>query len=645
MTSVQFEAVTNDESLIKEIQQKLKSSDLLNSKFEISEAFKPSPKGGFEALGLPATNEPADAIREKGVRDGSFEAIVLRFGRPSLLVKNGTFEVPESDTWKARLTPYKTSIDRAINSVGRVELLNHSDYDWVGTAWMISDEIAITNRHVALTFAQGTGNGFGFRRNSYRAFVDFKEEHLQLGSQEVEVEDILYIADDREDFPDLAFLKLKKTNSMLLPPPLQLYEGTPFNRQMVVTVGYTSYDSRNDDADMSSSFGNIYNVKRLAPGEVMSVSSGHEFQHDCTTLGGNSGSLVLDIITGRVLGLHFAGRYLQSNSAVKSEVLRQYLDKLNITANPVSVVVPEKDESEIDSDSGIEAPQPKVEDLKNREGYESGFLGDSDDLTVPLPTITDKIKDKAVVVTSDASGQSKYHLEYTHFTIAMNGTRRLAFFTATNIDGGTTNRIKRKGDAWFYDPRIDRKYQVGNELYDKNDLDRGHLTRRLDPAWGDDFKQGEMDTFFFTNCTPQHHLFNTKTWLGLEDYLLNSADTKDFKACVFTGPVFDDENDRPFEFKVKNDTDRILLPLQYWKVAVMVKDDGTLSATGYMISQRDLISNMEFVFGQYKTYQVSIRTIENLTKLDFNGLNNFDPLDSNETVSYLELTNFNKIKI
>jgi endonuclease G len=51
---------------------------------------------------------------------------------------------------------------------------------------------------------------------------------------------------------------------------------------------------------------------------------------------------------------------------------------------------------------------------------------------------------------------------------------------------------------------------------------------------------------------------------------------------------------RFFTFKVKNDTDRILLPLQYWKVAVMVKDDGTLSATGYMISQRDLISNMEF---------------------------------------------------
>jgi endonuclease G len=644
MTSIQFEAVANDESLVNEIQQKLKSRDLLSNKIEMSEMFKPSISEGFEAMRLPTVDEAADAIREKGARDGNFEAIVLRFGRPSLFVKNGTFEVPESDVWKARLNPYKTFIDRAINSVGRVELINHSDYDWVGTAWMISDDIAITNRHVALTFAQKTDVGFGFRRDNYRAFVDFKEEHLQIGSYEVEVADVLYIGDDREDFPDLAFLKLKKMDSMVFPPPIQLYEGTPFNGQMVAAIGYPAYDSRNDAADMSRIFGNVYNVKRLAPGEVKAVGSAHEFEHDCTTLGGNSGSMVLDVATGRVLGLHFAGRYLQANFAVKSDVLKQFLDRLKITANPISVVVPSII-SEPEIDSRVEAPQPKAEDLKRRIGYESGFLGDSDDLIVPLPTITDKIKNKAVIVTSDESGQSKYRLDYTHFTIAMNGERRLALFTATNIDGSTINRIKRKSDTWFYDPRIDKKFQVGNELYTKNDLDRGHLTRRLDPAWGDDFKQGELDTFFFTNCTPQHHLFNTKTWLGLEDYLLSSADTKDFKACVFTGPVFDDGIDRPFDFKTKDTMDRILLPLQYWKVAVMVKEDGTLSTTGYMISQKDLISNMEFIFGQYKTYQVPIRTIENLTSLSFNGLNIYDPLDSNESISYLELSNYEDIKI
>jgi V8-like Glu-specific endopeptidase len=40
------------------------------------------------------------------------------------------------------------------------------------------------------------------------------------------------------------------------------------------------------------------------------------FTHDCSTLGGNSGSCVIDLESNRVLGLHFKGRYLEANWAV-----------------------------------------------------------------------------------------------------------------------------------------------------------------------------------------------------------------------------------------------------------------------------------------------------------------------------------------
>ena len=40
--------------------------------------------------------------------------------------------------------------------------------------------------------------------------------------------------------------------------------------------------------------------------------------HDCSTLGGNSGSAVIDLATGHVIGLHFAGAYLKANYAVAS---------------------------------------------------------------------------------------------------------------------------------------------------------------------------------------------------------------------------------------------------------------------------------------------------------------------------------------
>ena len=38
--------------------------------------------------------------------------------------------------------------------------------------------------------------------------------------------------------------------------------------------------------------------------------------HDCSTLGGNSGSAVIDLDTGEVLALHFGGLYHEKNYCV-----------------------------------------------------------------------------------------------------------------------------------------------------------------------------------------------------------------------------------------------------------------------------------------------------------------------------------------
>lgn len=40
------------------------------------------------------------------------------------------------------------------------------------------------------------------------------------------------------------------------------------------------------------------------------------FQHDCSTLGGNSGSCIVNLETHRIVGLHFGGRFRITNEAV-----------------------------------------------------------------------------------------------------------------------------------------------------------------------------------------------------------------------------------------------------------------------------------------------------------------------------------------
>jgi endonuclease G, mitochondrial len=267
------------------------------------------------------------------------------------------------------------------------------------------------------------------------------------------------------------------------------------------------------------------------------------------------------------------------------------------------------------------------QDYTTRKGYDPNFLG-TGNRRVPLPLLSDEMKAKAAI-NQKANGNNKFVLPYHHFSVVMNRERCLAFFTAVNVDGNLSYRIKREPDKWFFDPRLDRKEQTGNDVYANNPLDRGHLVRRLDPAWGQDkdvAKTANDDTFHFTNCTPQHHEFNAgqTMWAGLEDYILNNADAQDFRVTVFTGPVLDD-NDPEYR--------GVQLPRQYWKVVVMVRDNGKLSATAYLLSQKSLIQGIEeeFTFGAYRTYQVSVGKIEELTGLDFGSLKNLQPTEATES--------------
>jgi len=55
-----------------------------------------------------------------------------------------------------------------------------------------------------------------------------------------------------------------------------------------------------------------------------------------------------------------------------------------------------------------------------------------------------------------------------------------------------------------------------------------------------------------------------------------------------------------------------------------------------------LIEDLKFTFGEYKTYQVPIKKIELLTKLDFGNLRNFDPLSKRKDIIPVKIINDEK---
>ena len=281
-------------------------------------------------------------------------------------------------------------------------------------------------------------------------------------------------------------------------------------------------------------------------------------------------------------------------------------------------------------------------------------------------------------------GRPDYELPYEHFSIVMNARRRLAFFTATNIDGLKAKSYDRQtgqimplhpgkeddkagseaSESWFQDRRIDQQEQTpsnfyggqttfdadGNPILDRRRSDhsnrmfqQGHLTRRQDPLWGSDeaVVRANADTFHVTNRSPQVGFFNmgvykptseaghqggTLHWRALEDFALNNAVADQARVTVFTGPIFDEENDFAWS-RGDPDMEAFKVPREYWKVVVRV-EDGELRATALCADQSPLIDYLpeadiseaelkRISFDKVRRYQISITELETRTSINF----------------------------
>jgi S1-C subfamily serine protease len=243
------------------------------------------------------------------------EAIVLLEGRPAILIQEGDF-LPPPHEW-SRLTDRRAPIREVIARAGRVEVNGHVSLDWLGTGFLVGPTTLMTNRHVAREFCSRAADSWTFRPGMTTR-IDFLEELGSTATLEFEITETIGIHDRH----DLALLRVEMASSdgHVLPDPLPVAATEPpdlFERDVYV-VGYPAWDSRrNEPEPIRRLFTDIYNVKRLQPGRAVGFSTAYSaVQHDCSTLGGNSGSPVVDLETHQVIGLHFGGRYGVGNYAV-----------------------------------------------------------------------------------------------------------------------------------------------------------------------------------------------------------------------------------------------------------------------------------------------------------------------------------------
>ena len=246
-------------------------------------------------------------------------------------------------------------------------------------------------------------------------------------------------------------------------------------------------------------------------------------------------------------------------------------------------------------------------------GYDENFLR----TRIPVPALNrTQIRDVAQL-------ENSLTIPYTHFSVCLSKAHRMAYFVAWNIDGEQLKPYSRKGLKFEFDSRVSEEFQIGDELYAGNKLDRGHLARRADLTYGPkaEAMQANRDSFKFTNITPQHQAFNQSDkhglWGELENALLDEISVENLRVSLMAGPLFKNTD---IEYR------GIRIPADFWKVLVYVdEEDHQLKAKAFVLTQQNLLGDLEaFALDPFRLYQVPISKLEELTGFSFEAVRDFD---------------------
>jgi endonuclease G len=192
-----------------------------------------------------------------------------------------------------------------------------------GTGFLVGEGLVMTNRHVAEVFARGLDTSTPKLRPGMAPVIDFGRERTSRPGDtrgRYKIEAVLAV---RTDW-DIALLRLDRTPAGIA--PLELARTLPggVGREIAV-LGYPGRpdDPRTVERDI---FHDIYDVKRVSPGQLgdfekLDRTNLKVLTHDGSTLPGSSGSPVLDVQTGHVIGVHFDGEDLHANYLVPSDAL------------------------------------------------------------------------------------------------------------------------------------------------------------------------------------------------------------------------------------------------------------------------------------------------------------------------------------
>lgn len=236
----------------------------------------------------------------------------LAEARPALVLDSDGRPKRIPDNWKSLLKRRLDTIQIAALATGSIHLnsdreLNNLD-NLVGTGFVIAPGLMATATHV-LDIAK-ENESFVLRLQSGGNTIT----ELPIGKAILSTSTI-----DANEGADISILKLTN-HDPLIHPPLDLFDPKPtpneFQSRYGYIIGFPAIDRRLPTDSQEVLIGDDEGLKRILPGRILSFGPSEFFPNDKTILttdistsGGTSGAPLIDLSTGRLIGVHIGGRF------------------------------------------------------------------------------------------------------------------------------------------------------------------------------------------------------------------------------------------------------------------------------------------------------------------------------------------------
>jgi V8-like Glu-specific endopeptidase len=260
-------------------------------------------------------NNDANYINNNRKKLENLEIVVITDGsRPSFLIKNNQIDTTSSPItdWGEMLTARKDYLDFAIGCVGRIDSFGTK----IGTGFLIAKNLILTNKHVLEAISNNYQNNWAIYKG---ANIDFGFEFKGIKSQnKCQLKSVVFCGDkeingklDHKNL-DIALIEIENNKNILNYLPLNLNSNWANDEQTIFTIGYPTTSEGYSYSLLDLLFKSQFGFKRISPGRIQSNIDTSlppwTFSHDATTLGGNSGSVIILLNDEKIsAGIHYGG--------------------------------------------------------------------------------------------------------------------------------------------------------------------------------------------------------------------------------------------------------------------------------------------------------------------------------------------------